>query len=58
MGSAYANHCEQDRGSLTPGKYADLVVLSDDPFEREPHGLLETEVDLTIVDGRVVHELS
>ena len=56
MGSAYANHAEGHRGSVTPGKAGDLVVLSQDLFRLEPAGILETRVDRTIVDGRVVHE--
>ncbi len=32
MGSAYANFCEDNRGSISPGKYADLVVLSQDIY--------------------------
>ncbi len=55
MGSAYANHADGHRGSVTRGKAADLVVLSQDLFRLEPAGILETRVDLTIVDGRIVH---
>ena len=32
MGSAYANFCEGDRGSISPGKYADPAVLSQDIY--------------------------
>ena len=42
---AYANFAEDDRGSIEPGKYADLVVLSRDVFADEPASLLETSVD-------------
>lgn len=56
MGGAWANHCETDRGSITPGKAADLVVLSEDLFALEPAGILETKVALTIVGGAVVHD--
>ena len=56
MGSAFANFAEEDRGSVTPGKAADLVVLSQDLFRLEPERIPETRVDLTIVDGEVVHE--
>jgi predicted amidohydrolase YtcJ len=55
MGSAFANFAEDDRGSVTPGKAADLVVLSQDLFRLDPAQIPETDVDLTIVDGRVVH---
>ena len=55
MGSAFANFAEGDRGSVTPGKAADLVVLSQDLFRLEPAEILGTDVDLTVVDGRIVH---
>ena len=55
LGSAYANFCEHDRGSITVGTYADLVVLSGDPFEvDDPRGLLELRADVTIVGGAIV----
>jgi len=40
---------------LTPGKAADMVVLSQDLFRLEPAEIPGTDVDLTIVDGRIVH---
>jgi predicted amidohydrolase YtcJ len=57
MGGAYANHVEDRRGSITPGKQADVIVLSEDVFanENEPAALLETKVDVAIVDGRIEH---
>lgn len=56
LGSAYANFCEGDRGSLTPGKYADLVVLSRD-LDRlgDPKELLDTRAEVTVVAGSVAH---
>ena len=55
-GSAFANFAEGDRGSVSRGKFADLVVLSQDLFRLESAAILETGVDLTIVDGVIVHE--
>jgi predicted amidohydrolase YtcJ len=55
LGSAYANFAEHERGSIEVGKRADLVVLSRDVFADEPAALLETSVDVTVVDGEVVH---
>jgi predicted amidohydrolase YtcJ len=55
--SAYAAFQEKDRGSLEPGKLADLVVLSRDildPAERDH--IAETEVLLTVVGGRIAYE--
>lgn len=44
------------RGSLEPGKVADLVVLDRDPRAQEPDRLPEVRVDLTLLDGTVVFE--
>ena len=55
LGSAFANFVDRERGSIEVGKRADLVVLSRDVFADDPAGLLDTSVDVTIVDGEVVH---
>ena len=55
LGSAFANFVDQERGSIEVGKRADLVVLSRDVFVNDPAALLDTAVDVTIVDGEVVH---
>ena len=44
------------KGSLEPGKLADLVVLSDDPFTLEPSRLKDVRVLLTMVGGDIVHQ--
>jgi hypothetical protein len=55
--SAYAAFQEKDRGSLEPGKLADLVVLSRDILaESERDRIAETVVQLTVVGGKVVYE--
>lgn len=56
VGAAFAAGEEMVKGSITPGKLADLVVLSKDIFTSEPEAILETKIDATIVDGRVVFE--
>jgi predicted amidohydrolase YtcJ len=56
MGSAYANFCEDNRGSITPGKYADLTVVSDDIFSGPAEEIRSATVDMTIVGGRVVYD--
>lgn len=56
LGAAYASGEERAKGSIAPGKLADLVVLSRDIFEIPPGEILETEVVYTIFDGRVVYE--
>jgi len=52
---AYASGEEAIKGTLTPGKLADLVVLSQDIFSVDPMAILETEVVATMVDGEFVY---
>lgn len=54
-GAAWASHDEQRKGSIVPGMLADLVVLSDDIFAAGPEALLDTNVEYTIFDGKVVY---
>jgi predicted amidohydrolase YtcJ len=57
LGSAFAGFQEGDRGSIRPGKYADLAVLSRDIFApAERDHIADTQVTLTIVGGKVVYE--
>ena len=51
---AYAAGEESYRGSITPGKVADLVVLSQDIFRVDQMAILETQVEMTVLDGKVV----
>ena len=53
--SAYAGFEENSKGSIEPGKLADLVVLSEDPFEIPADGLKEVRVVTTLVGGEVIH---
>jgi predicted amidohydrolase YtcJ len=56
-GSAYAGFEEKDRGTLEPGKLADLVVMSRDVLDpRQRDHLADTAVVLTVVGGEVVYE--
>ncbi len=55
MGAAFAGGEEQIKGSLTPGKLADLVVLERDIFEIEPVEIASVKPTMTIFDGRVVY---
>lgn len=55
MGGAYANFAEASRGSITPGKYADLIVLSDDLFELPPMEVKDAHVELTMIGGRIAY---
>ena len=56
VGSAYAEFQETVKGSVTPGKLADLVILSQDIFKIDPKEIENVKVVLTLVDGRVVYE--
>lgn len=56
MGSAYAEYQEKVKGSIEPGKLADLVVLSDDIFTIPPESIEKTKVDMTIFDGKVIYQ--
>lgn len=49
---AYASFDEQERGTLTPGKLADLVVLSKDILTIPPMDILKTKVLLTVMGGK------
>ena len=51
-GSAYASHQEHTKGTIAPGKLADLVVLSEDPTAVAPDRIARLEVLATIVDGQ------
>ena len=53
LGGAYASFEEDLKGSLEPGKLADLVVLSADPFEH-PEAIEELEVEMTFIGGEPV----
>jgi predicted amidohydrolase YtcJ len=55
-GSAHAAHAEGEVGMIRPGYLADLVVLSEDILSLDPARIAETNVDLTVVGGRVVYE--
>jgi predicted amidohydrolase YtcJ len=52
---AWLSHDERTRGTLVPGRLADLVVLDRDPFACEPAELPEVQVVATMVGGRWVH---
>lgn len=56
VGSAYAEFQEAVKGTITPGKLADLVILSRDIFKIDPKEIENVKVVLTLVDGRVVYE--
>jgi predicted amidohydrolase YtcJ len=56
VGSAFAEHQELLKGSLEPGKLADLVVLSKDIFHIAPAAIEKARIDMTIFDGAVIYQ--
>ena len=43
-------------GSITPGKYADLIILEKNIYTIDPMEIADTKVDMTIFDGRIVYQ--
>lgn len=58
MGSAYAEFQEAEKGSITRGKLADMVLLSDDIFSIEPSRIRDVKALITVVGGKVVWDSS
>ena len=56
VGSAYAEFQDQVKGSLTPGRLADLVLLDGDIFKVDAAKLDQVKVTMTMVDGKLVYE--
>ncbi|MBC7257852.1 MAG: amidohydrolase family protein [Chloroflexi bacterium] len=55
MGSAYAEFAEDRKGSIEPGKFADLVVWSHDLYSvTDPEELEDLTALMTIVGGKIV----
>ncbi|HXW61002.1 MAG TPA: amidohydrolase family protein [Candidatus Acidoferrales bacterium] len=54
--SAYAEFQEKEKGSLEPGKLADLAVLSQDIFTVPFSDLPKTESVLTLVGGKIIYD--
>ncbi|MBV8205977.1 MAG: amidohydrolase [Acidobacteria bacterium] len=55
MGSAFAEFQDREKGSITAGKLADMVILSDDIFRIDPNAIRDVQVENTIVGGKVVY---
>ena len=55
VGSAFAEFQENEKGTIAPGKLADLVILTQDIFKIDPKEIEKVKVAMTIMDGRVVY---
>ncbi len=55
LGSAFAEFQENEKGSITPGKLADMVLLSENIFDLKPEAIGNVKVETTIVGGKIVY---
>ena len=56
FGSAYTEFQEKVKGTIAPGKLADLAILDREIFNSDPTEIEKAGVALTVIDGRIVHE--
>jgi len=54
LGSAFAEFQETEKGSLTPGKLADMLILSDNIFDMKSEAIRNVKVETTFVGGKIV----
>jgi predicted amidohydrolase YtcJ len=55
MNGAYASFEERIKGSLTPGKLADIVIIEADPHTVDPDSIADIKILRTILGGRTTH---
>jgi len=51
--AAYVGFEENDKGTLEPGKLADVAVLAEDPFAIQPEQIKDLKVEMTVVGGEI-----
>jgi predicted amidohydrolase YtcJ len=56
VNAAYVSFEEKIKGSISPGKLADIVILSDDPTKVPPEQIKDIKVEMTMIGGEVVWE--
>jgi predicted amidohydrolase YtcJ len=56
INGAYASHEEAIKGSITPGKLADFVVLAEDPHSVDPGKIKDIKVVRTVVGGMTAYQ--
>lgn len=54
--SAYAEYAEQDKGTLSPGKLADFIILSRNIFDIHSDEIPSTQVECTVSAGKIIYE--
>ena len=55
VGSAFAEFADDAKGTITTGKLADMVILSDDIFTIDPVRIETVQVVMTIMDGKIIY---
>jgi len=53
--AAYATFNENEKGTIEVGKLADFTILSEDLLNIEPNMIKKVKVEMTVVDGKLVH---
>ncbi len=56
MGSAYAAFEENVKGSLEPGKFADITVWDANIYSIKPMDILNTKIEMTMIGGKIVYQ--
>jgi predicted amidohydrolase YtcJ len=56
LNAAYASHEEKIKGSITPGKLADMTLLSNNPNKVPVEEIKDIKVQMTVIGGKVVWE--
>ena len=56
MGAAYAGHKEDVKGSIEPGKLADMVIWGADPYSTSLQELWDAPMEMTLVGGEIVYQ--
>jgi predicted amidohydrolase YtcJ len=56
INGAYASFEEKLKGSIEPGKLADLMVLGRNPFHEDPSKLVDIPIERTMTGGKWVYE--
>lgn len=55
--AAYQVHMEDKIGTIAVGKYADLAIFEENPFEVDPYAIHKIPVVMTVFNGKIVYDL-